>query len=148
MRYDFQGNRFVLHLDPAARSYVIDFTSDGQWNVTSACKFENGEVAFVDTAGEQRCPETKRRYICFLGEDLDRAIELDPGNAKAYVQRGHIKLELDKKFAACKDWEAAFGLGYPAAEKLMLNHCRYLLKDRHLKGRYPKGRSSQGTQPE
>ena len=80
--------------------------------------------------------------------DYNRAIELDPGLAKAYIQRGRIKLALDKKYAACKDWEAAFELGYAAAEKLMLDHCRYLLKDRYLKGRYLKKKSSQETKTE
>jgi|GEM_PF-1914530 len=254
VRFDFQGNRFVLQLDPPAGRYAIDFDSDGEWNVIGQCRFENGEIALVDTAGEQRCPEIRGRYLYFLDRDLDpymlhlwlaedscsgrawvmpgdwlaenyqllmdrlnqtiaadstdrealchrgrvwlalrenekafedldraiglglekaeayagrgfarvwlardyqggladydRAIELDPALAEAYVQRGRIKLELNKKFAACKDWEAAFEMGYPAAEKLMLNHCRYLLKDRYLKDRYPIKRSSQGTGPE
>ena len=254
VRFDFQGNRFVLELDPAAGRYAIDFDSDGEWNVIGRCRFENGEIALVDTAGEKRCPEIIGRYIHFPDEDLgehmlhiwlaedscsgrawimpgdwlaenyqqlmgqldraitadsthrealyrrgrvwlalrenekafqdlnraielglekaeayagrgfarvwvtrdyqggladcDRAIELDPTLAEAYVWRGRIKLELNKKFAACKDWEAAFEMGYLAAEKLMLNHCRYLLKDRYLKNRYPARESSPETQPE
>ena len=254
VRFDFQGNRFVLDLDPSAWTYAIDYTADGRWDVRGECSFDNGKVAFVDTSGEQRCPETRGIYTYFLDDDLgesmlhlwmdqdscsgrawvmpgdwltvdyeqlvdrlsqaiagdstdrealyqrgrilvamrehekafedldraielgldrseayagrgfarvfisrdyqggwadyDRAIELDPANAKAYVQRGRVKHALDKKFAACKDWEAAFELGYLAAEKLMLNHCRYLLKDRYLKGRYPKRKSSQEKQPE
>lgn len=254
VRFDFQGNRFVLQLDPAAGSFAVDFDSDGSWNVTGTCAFENGEIAFVDTAGDQSCPKTRGRYTYFRDEDLDehilhlwlvedscsgrawvtpgnwlrdgyqqlldrldqaiaadssdreallhrgrirlalrenekafadldraiglgleraeayagrgfarvwisrdyeggladydRAIELNPAMAEAYVQRGRIKLELNKKYAACKDWEAAFEMGYLAAEKLMLDQCRYILKDRYLKGRYPQKRSSQGGEPE
>lgn len=254
VRFDFQKNRFVLQLDPAAGTYAIDFDDDGRWNISGRCSFGDEEVAFVDTAGEQRCPEIRGRYFFFPDEDLgeevlhlwlvddscsgrawvmpgdwlagdyeqqmerldqaiaadstdrqaryhrgriwlalrnnekafedlnqaielgleraeayagrgfarvwisrdyeggwadyNRAIELDPGLAKAYVQRGRIKLALDKKYAACKDWEAAFELGFAAAEKLMLDHCRYLLKDRYLKGRYPKRKSSQETKTE
>ena len=254
VRFDFQGNRFMLNLDPSARTYAIDYTADGQWDVRGRCVFEDGKIAFVDTSGEQRCPESKGTYTYFLDDDLgqnmlhlwmdqdscsgrawvmpgdwlaedyeqlidrlsqaiagdstdrealyrrgrilvamrehekafedldraiglgleraeayagrgfarvfrsrdykggladyDRAIELAPDMAQAYVIRGRIKLELNKKFAACKDWETAFEMGFLAAEELMLNHCRYLLKDRYLKGRYPVGKSSQGTEPE
>jgi hypothetical protein len=254
VRFDFQGNRFVLQLDPADGFFAVDLDSDGKWNVSGTCAFENGEIAFVDTAGDQTCPDMKGRYRYFRDADLDdhllhlwlvedscsgrawvtpgdwlaedyrreidrldrfiaadsadrqalyrrgrmrlalrqnekafedlnraielgleraeayagrglarvwmsrdyeggladynRAIELDPAMAEAYVQRGRIKLELNKKFAACKDWETAFELGYAAAEKLMLHHCRYLLKDRYLQGRYPEKRSSQEMKPE
>ncbi len=253
-RFDFQGNRFVLDLDPAAGNYMIDYTADGRWDVKGECVFTDGQITFADTAGEQRCPETKGIYAYFLDEDFDenmlhlwlaedscsgrawvmpgvwlaenyeelmkrfdqaiaadstdreayyhrgrlwaamrenekafgdldaaiklgleraeayagrgfarvwisrdyegaladydRAIELDPAMAEAYLQRGRIKLELDQKRAACLDWEAAFELGYLAVEKLMRHHCRYILKDRYLKGRYPKRRSTQEKQPQ
>jgi hypothetical protein len=254
VKSDFQGNRFVLNLDPAARSYAVDYTADGRWDVQGECIFDKGKVTFVDTSGEQRCPGIKGVYTYFLDDDLgenmmhlwmvqdscsgrawvmpgdwliqeyqplidhlnqaiaadstdrealyhrgrirlalweyekayedldraiglgleragayagrgfarvwasrdykggladyDRAIELDPDDARAYAWRGRIKFELNEKYAACKDWETAFEKGYLAAEKLMLAHCRYLLKDRYLKGTYPKRRSSQETQPE
>jgi tetratricopeptide (TPR) repeat protein len=254
VRFDFQGNRFVLTLDPQARSYAIDFKEDGQWDVVGECTFSDGQITFVDTAGAQRCPEMKGVYTYFLDEDLDghmlhlwldedscsgrawvmpgdwlaenyeelveqfsraiaadstdqeayyrrgrmwvamrenekafqdlnraielgleraeayagrgfarlwisrdyqggladydRAIELDPSLAKAYVQRGRIKFEQDNKRGACEDWEAAFELGFLAAEKLMRHYCRYILKDRYLKGKYPGRKSEQGKQPQ
>lgn len=80
--------------------------------------------------------------------DLDRAIELDPEMGSAYYDRGRIKMELDDKLGACQDWERAFELGYARAEKLMLHHCRYILKDRYLKGRYPQRKSGKGEKPQ
>jgi hypothetical protein len=248
IRFDYQRNRFEMILDPSTGSYELDFTDDGRWDVRGKCVISDGQISFVDTAGEKSCPEMKGEYTFFVHEnilhlwliedpcsgrdwvmpgdwlcenyeelmeqysraiftdstdeealyqrgrllaavrenekafqdldraiqlgleraeayahrgftrmwisrdyegalaDYDRAIELDPTLVKAYVQRGRVKMEMDDKRGACEDWEAAFELGYLAAEKLMRHHCRYIFKDRYLKSKNNKERSEQGQQ--
>ena len=56
--------------------------------------------------------------------DFDRAIELNPQYATAYVNRGMAKASLNNSGAACRDWQRAVDLGLPNANELIQKYCR------------------------
>ena len=45
-------------------------------------------------------------------KNLNRAIQLNPNNAKYYVNRGTIKYDLGDKESACNDWYNAMRIDY------------------------------------
>lgn len=72
----------------------------------------------------------KRKLNDYEGaiEDYTLAIKLKPQYEIAYNNRGIVYMLLDKKELACTDWEKARDLGYPDAQKLLIEYC-YNVKD-------------------
>ena len=56
-------------------------------------------------------------------EDYKTAIKRDPGNAKAYLNRGFTKMTLNDNQGACEDFYEARSLGHSAASKQIKNYC-------------------------
>ena len=57
-------------------------------------------------------------------EDLDKAIKLNPNNAKYYINRGSIKYDLGLVDSACKDWNKAINIeGDILNNSLILMNC-------------------------
>ena len=56
-------------------------------------------------------------------QDLNKAIELNPNNAKAYNLRGYAKLLLGQKDNGCLDFSKAGELGYAEAYETIKEYC-------------------------
>ncbi len=59
---------------------------------------------------------------------FNQAINLDPNDGHAYINRGMAWFNVGMKENACKDWELAGKVGMPQAFKLLSRHCSELRK--------------------
>ena len=56
-------------------------------------------------------------------KDYNKAIELDPNNARYYEGRGSSKLQLKAKHSACADFRRAANMSDPRAVEQVAKHC-------------------------
>ena len=55
--------------------------------------------------------------------DLDKLIELDKSNPSYFMRRADVKLKMNDKAGACKDWHSAVKLSYPEAVQKVIDNC-------------------------
>ena len=55
--------------------------------------------------------------------DLDKLIELDKSNPSYFMRRADVKLKMNDKAGACKDWHSAVELSYPEAVQKVIDNC-------------------------
>lgn len=60
--------------------------------------------------------------------DFNKAINMNPKDGHAYINRGLAWFNVGMKENACKDWESAGKAGMPQAFKLLSRHCSDLRK--------------------
>jgi lipoprotein NlpI len=60
--------------------------------------------------------------------DMNRAIEIDPGNSKYFMNRGLANHYLNRNQQACDDWEKASSMGNAEAKKALKLYCKKIEK--------------------
>ena len=55
---------------------------------------------------------------------FNKAIEVDPGSASAYGNRGTLYYQTGNKQKACADWQRSAKLGNERANQILLKYCK------------------------
>jgi len=56
--------------------------------------------------------------------DFTKAIEIDPKNGNAYLNRGLIRIDMKNKVDGCSDLQMALYLGIKDAKKVIDQYCK------------------------
>jgi tetratricopeptide (TPR) repeat protein len=90
------------------------------WSCLNCFGQRQSAAIFLDSATRK---DSLGDYISAIA-DYNKAIELDPKNARAYFIRGLAKLSLNENDGACLDWSKAGELGFGEAYDMIQKHCQ------------------------
>jgi len=78
----------------------------------------------VDAYNNRAYVKLKKKDYEAAITDFDKAINLKPDYAAAFLNRGFAKKMLGDLSGACKDWTKAFELGLQQANEFIKDNCK------------------------
>ena len=105
------------------RSWVVELMANGYNTYDIATNYELTEDTILE------CSDLLDKNILLQGlnfseEFITKAIEIDPKNGNAYLNRGLIRIDMKNKVDGCSDLQMALYLGIKDAKKAIDQYCK------------------------